>query len=101
MKNALNSMVNGQPVVLISRHLQMLHRALSGAWHYKTDVTGNVIARGRYVVPVKNEISRVGECFAYACNILRPGKGNFLAMPAYRRQRSRILDRAQNYAVGW
>jgi len=101
MKNALNSMVNGQPVVLISRHLQMLHRALSGAWHYKTDVTGNVIARGRYVVPVKNEISRVGECFAYACNIMRPGKDNFLAMPAYRRQRSRILDRAQNYAVGW
>jgi len=100
MKAALNTMVGGEPVVVVNKELRALDRVLRGAWHYKTDVSGNLVARGKYPTPVKNELSRIGECFAYACNILRPSKGADLNHPAYRRQRERTMSRARNYAVG-
>ncbi len=101
MKNCLNTMVGGEPAVVINRELVQLHRQLDGAWHYKTDVSGNVVRQGdKPPKPEKTEQSRIGECFAYACNILRPTKGANLNHPAYRRQRAMNLKRAQSYAVG-
>ncbi|MCL6622934.1 MAG: phage terminase large subunit [Syntrophobacterales bacterium] len=101
IKHALNTMVGGEPAVVINRELLQLHRQLDGAWHYKTDVSGNVIKLGdKPPKPVKDEHSRIGECFAYACAILRPTKGVPMNHPAYRRQRAMNLRRAQSYAAG-
>lgn len=100
MKNALNTMVEGQPVVVINRELVPLHRQLEGAWCYKTDLSGNIIKHGdRPPKPQKTEQSRIGECFAYACNILRPSKAANLGHPALRRSRAARYLRAQSYAV--
>lgn len=101
MKSALNTMVGGEPAVIINKDLILLHRQLDGAWHYKTDVSGNVVTRqgDKPPKPEKTEQSRIGECFAYACNILRPTKGANIGHPAMRRQRASVIQRAQSYAV--
>lgn len=100
LKNALNTMIGGKPAVVINRDLILLHRQLSGGWHYKTDMSGNVIKLGdKPPKPVKDENSRIGECFAYACNILRPSKGAAISHPALRRRRGLNLGRAQSYVA--
>lgn len=100
LKSALNSMVGGKPVVVINRDMVALRRQLEGGWHYKTDVSGNVIRQGdRPPKPEKTEQSRIGECFAYACNILRPSKAGAIGGLSSRRRRSVNQARASSYVL--
>jgi len=59
---------NGLPAVYLSRSAVLLHRALKGGWHYKTDNNGNVTGDK----PVKNEHSHPGDAFANGIAILMP-----------------------------
>ena len=65
---ALNDNTRGLPSVVIGNQNKLLHNALSGGWHYKTDKAGNVTSN----IPMKNEDSHIGDCFANIVNVLLP-----------------------------
>ena len=60
MKTILNTMIDGEPMVQISKHERILNQALRGGWHYKK--TGSSVTRDK---PVKNLHSHPGDCFSY------------------------------------
>lgn len=43
MTRALNESIKGLPAVVVNKSNRVLHDALSGSWHYKTDKAGNLI----------------------------------------------------------
>jgi len=96
LARALNMSIGGLPAIQINPDARLLHRALSGAWHYKTDNSGNIISK----VPVKDESSHVGDPFANAVNVLLPSIGNNLSKNLYRRVAQSNRRRIQTYAVG-
>jgi hypothetical protein len=59
---------NGKPLILLSRSAVILHRALKGGWHYKTDNNGNIIGEK----PVKDHHSHPGDAFANGIAVLMP-----------------------------
>lgn len=59
---------NGMPAIKLSRSAYLLHRALKGGWHYKTDNNGNVLGDK----PVKNEHSHPGDAAANGIAVLMP-----------------------------
>lgn len=73
MKNTLNPafrrlLNEGRPAVTLSRSAVILHRALNGGWHYKTDNNGHIIGDK----PVKNQHSHPGDAFANGIAVLMP-----------------------------
>jgi len=61
----------GEPLVLVSKHEQILHRALAGGWHYKKLPTGRVIEKK----PVKDIHSHPGDALANGLARLYPVMG--------------------------
>jgi len=98
IKQGINSVFNrnihGMPAFVINPGERLLHKALSGGWHYKTDNNGNVISN----VPEKTELSHIGDAFANGVNVLLP---NIPAKPntaAMRRMSIRNKTRVESYA---
>ena len=96
MKKALNMNIEGLPAVLISPSCRQLIRALSGAWHYKTDNSGNIIS----ATPEKDEASHIGDCFANGVSVLLPGFDYQKNIATYRRIAQKNRRRVQTYAIG-
>jgi hypothetical protein len=69
MKTLLNMMIDGEPMLQISRHEKILHQALRGGWHYLKTPTG--VVRDK---PVKNIHSHPGDAFSYGAVTLLPWK---------------------------
>jgi len=61
-------LTEGRPAVILSQSATILHRALNGGWHYKTDNSGNIIGDK----PVKDEHSHPGDAYANGISILMP-----------------------------
>ena len=68
---ALNHSIQGLPAVILSSDNRLLHKGLNGAWHYKTDNSGNV-TRTAIVKPDKDEASHFCDAWANACCVLLP-----------------------------
>jgi hypothetical protein len=66
--NAFSFNINGLPAFVISPQERLIHRALSGAWHYPVDNSGQISSK----LPDKNDASHVGDAWANAVNVLLP-----------------------------
>lgn len=84
---------NGQPKILLSRSAVILHQALKGGWHYKTDNNGNIMGDK----PVKNQHSHPGDAFANGVAVLMPY--NIRKKFKQRNEKER-LRRAMSYRGG-
>jgi len=96
MKKALNMNIEGLPAVLVNPSCRQLIKSLSGAWHYKTDNSGNIISN----IPEKDEASHVGDCFANGVSVLLPGFDYKKNVMTYRRIAQQNRRRVQTYAIG-
>jgi len=70
MKEAFYRMVDGEPMIQISKHEGILHRAVRGGWHYKKDNQGRIMGDK----PVKDIHSHPGDAFSYGIGKLLPWK---------------------------
>jgi hypothetical protein len=61
-------LAEGRPAIILSASAVLLHRALKGGWHYKTDNNGRIMGK----LPVKDEFSHPGEAFCYIISGLMP-----------------------------
>ncbi|MEW5734255.1 MAG: hypothetical protein AB1921_05335 [Thermodesulfobacteriota bacterium] len=69
LKTALTRLLpNGRPAILLSKSAYVLHRALNGGWHWKTDNNKNPIG----AVPVKDLASNIGDAFSYGVAAVFP-----------------------------
>lgn len=59
---------DGIPAVYLSKSALLLHRALRGGWHYKTDNSGNIMGD----LPEKGDFSHSGDAFSYGISVLMP-----------------------------
>ncbi|MEW6385921.1 MAG: phage terminase large subunit [Thermodesulfobacteriota bacterium] len=96
LKNAFGMNIQGLPAIQINPQAKLLHRALAGAWHYKTDNSGNIVSN----VPEKDEASHVGDCFANGVCVLLPTIGTKASLATYRRLAQQTRRRVQTYAIG-
>jgi hypothetical protein len=69
VKELLNRMVSGEPMLQISRHEGILNRALKGGWHYKVDVSGRAIG-GQDAIPVKDLHSHPGDALSHGLPLI-------------------------------
>lgn len=65
---AFNTMIGGMPAVTLDRRLFSLISGLEGAWHYKTDLSGNIMG----AIPIKNEVSHECDALANGLAVLMP-----------------------------
>jgi len=96
MKRALNMNIMGMPAVVVCPNNKLLNKALSGAWHYKTDNAGNIVS----ALPEKDEWSHIGDGWANATNVLLPTRFMGVNKDSYRKQAENAKKRANSYAVG-
>lgn len=90
-------LINGRPsVILCPVGAKLLDRALRGAWHYPTDISGNQKSRK----PVKNDASHPGDAFANGCAVLRPAGREKVDKRAMRLIAERAKQRIRSYATG-
>jgi len=101
MKEPLNRIFKrdlneGRPAVILSRSATILHRALKGGWHYKTDMSGAVIGDK----PVKDIHSHPGDAFANGVGVLtaRPKKTRAKQESIHQRQKRARSYRGGNYS---
>jgi hypothetical protein len=95
---ALNHNIQGMPAVILSSDNRLLHKGLNGAWHYKTDNSGNV-TRTASVKPEKDQASHFCDAWANACCVLMPTT----AMRDLKKLRAAAMVnkmRGQTYATG-
>jgi len=64
----LTDATDGSPRILISKSAYLLHRALNGGWHWKTDNSGNIVG----TLPVKDRFSHPGDALASIVALLFP-----------------------------
>ncbi|MCX5818437.1 MAG: hypothetical protein NT047_00765 [Deltaproteobacteria bacterium] len=83
---------DGRPAIILSASAKLLHRALKGGWHWKTDNSGNVIG----TTPVKNEHSHPGDMFLYMISVLMPHD----ARAKKRLPPQTAMDRILSYSSG-
>lgn len=93
MTRALNENINGLPAIVVSKQNRILHDALSGSWHYKTDKAGNLINN----IPHKTASSHVGDAFANACSVLLPEIGVKMDKSKWNAISKRLKNRANSY----
>jgi hypothetical protein len=94
--NALRgSDYRGEPLVVISKDNRLLDRGLGGAWHYKTDNSGNIVGK----VPEKDEISHPCDAWANAVCVLLPTVLKGADMRGMRQRASKTKGRVATYAV--
>jgi len=96
---ALNHSIQGLPAVYLSKDNLLLHKGLNGAWHYKTDNSGNV-TRAETVKPQKDQASHFCDAWANACCVLLPTVDRKVDMKKYRELAMKNRARVQTYAVG-
>lgn len=96
---ALNHSIQGLPAVYLSKDNLLLHKALDGQWHYKTDNSGNV-TRAETVKPEKDSASHFADAWANACCVLLPMVDRKVDMKKYRELAMKNKARVQTYAVG-
>jgi hypothetical protein len=65
-KELLSQMVDGQPRFRLCRSDRVMHKALSGGWHYRKDSSGRVLRD----LPVKDIHSHPGDTFGYGAATL-------------------------------
>ena len=95
LKRGFNTNILGLPAIIVCPTNKLLHRGLSGAWHYKTDNAGNITN----LLPEKDEISHVCDGFANGVNVLLPTRG-LGVFPGGRNQRNeRARKRANSYVT--
>jgi hypothetical protein len=61
IKEVMTRLLDGEPMFQISPHERILHRALSGGWHYLKDMNGNIL-RDK---PVKDIHSHPADAFGH------------------------------------
>lgn len=60
---------DGLPKIIISKSARLLHRALNGGWHWRTDNNGNIVGS----VPDKNDqLNHIGDAFSYMVSRIFP-----------------------------
>jgi len=52
---------DGEPLIKISKSAYLVHRALNGGWHFKTDNNDNIVG----TLPVKDQYSHPGDSLSY------------------------------------
>lgn len=87
----------GEPLVLLSGDNVLLDKGLRGAWHFRTDNSGNVLRNAK---PVKDIHSHPCDCFANAVSVLLPSLSTRKNLGNYRKAAARIKQRIQSYATG-
>jgi len=97
VKNALLARdFRNDPVVILSQDNKLLHKALNGAWHYKTDNSGNI---RRDLKPDKDVHSHVADGFANAVSVILPSLDRKANLGKYRQQAMKNRRRGESYAV--
>jgi len=86
----------GRPAVILSRSAGILHRALKGGWHYKTDINGHAIGDK----PIKDIHSHPGDAFANGIAVLMPysARKKMKQVPLRIRQKQALSYRGGNYS---
>ncbi len=98
LNNALGrSIVNGQPLILLSASASDVHKALKGGWHYKKDNNGHRMGE----LPLKNEYDHIGMALAYGIAIVFP----YNARDQYQKDKEKVdrmqrMKRATSYGSG-
>jgi hypothetical protein len=67
LKMALSRLIDGYPMLQISKCAGLLHQCLRGGWAYPTDNSGNVAGSGW---PKKNRWSHLGEALSYGLAVV-------------------------------
>lgn len=67
IRSILGRNVDGGPAILLSHHERLLHLALRGGWHNKTDSGGKVLGN-----PVKNIHSHTADSLAHGLGLVLP-----------------------------
>lgn len=92
-----NGDYRGDSLILVSGDNLVLDKGLRGAWHYKTDNSGNVLRNAK---PVKDVHSHPCDGWANAVSVLLPSANIRKNRGHYRKISDRLKKRAQSYAVG-
>lgn len=90
LKECLNRMVDGKPMLLVSKHEGILNRALRGGWHYRKNNSGDVLRDKAE----KDIHSHPGDALSY-------GIGRLLPWKAPRRMNPRTAKTMKNRAKGY
>lgn len=93
LKRGLQMMIQGLPAVTINPEERLLHKALSGGWHYKTDNNGNIIGQ----IPDKDEHSHIGDPFANGMSVLFPAQDYRKGLDRYKAQLAAASKRVSSY----
>jgi len=91
LKEIFSRMIDGKPMIQISKHEGTLNRALRGGWHYKKDNAGNVMREK----PVKNHSSHPGDALSYGIAKLHPWTQNKIVKTDHTQSK----QRAASYTV--
>jgi len=86
----MDTLVDGEPMLIISSHEGLVHRALKGGWHYKKDNQGRIVGKK----PVKDRFSHAGDALSYGVNYLLPWKPRASIPSDYK---NRMRKRAASY----
>lgn len=87
--------ITGKPAFIVNKTNRLLDKALSGAWSYKVDNSGNVMGD----IPQKNSASHVGDAFANAVNVLLPSRTKAMNRAVIAQMQKKGKARASSYAV--
>lgn len=90
---ALNENIKGLPAVVINKNNRMLHDALAGSWHYKTDKAGNLMNN----IPEKNSASHIGDAFANVCCVMMPEIGSKIDRKQWAELSKKVKQRSLSY----
>ena len=97
MMSGLSTNIRGLPAIVVNKENKMLHSALAGGWHYKTDNAGNRTSD----IPVKANIhSHTGDAFANAVNVLMPAVSGKMNKKKWNSINKQMRSRASSYAAG-
>ena len=90
LRSILGRFVDGQPAILLSHHERLLHLALRGGWHTRTDSGGKPFGK-----PIKNIHSHPADALAH-------GLGLTLPMVLYQQKEKRMPSWEQKHpGLGW
>jgi hypothetical protein len=96
LKGAFSRMIDGMPAIYLDPNERILHKALSGDWHYKTNTSGDIMG----TVPEKTESSHIGEALANGVAIMLPAFDFTGYGGNYKKTLAQRTKRASGYAVG-
>jgi hypothetical protein len=87
----------GDSLIVVSHDNVLLHKALSGAWHYPVDNSGNVRKHNK---PEKNIHSHPADAWANSVSKLLSSLDRRTDLKKYRQTAAKIKQRVQTYATG-